>query len=89
MVILAWNERGISADVIVVDQSRKGCDESLLTTIMAMKPERVVYVRCNPSTFARDLKVLAGEYTEKEFQPVDMSPYTVHGGYNYEKYRIR
>ncbi|MMZ71048.1 23S rRNA (uracil-C(5))-methyltransferase RlmCD [compost metagenome] len=44
-----------------------------------MKPERVVYVSCNPSTLARDLKILEdGGYKTVEVQPVDMFPHTVH-----------
>jgi 23S rRNA (uracil1939-C5)-methyltransferase len=77
-VIPAWKEEGIRADVIVVDPPRKGCDEALLSTILQMKPQRVVYVSCNPSTLARDLKVLADLYEVKEVQPVDMFPHTDH-----------
>lgn len=78
-VIPAWKEQGITADVIVVDPPRKGCDPRLLDTILTMKPERVVYVSCNPSTLARDLRVLEdGGYTTVEVTPVDMFPHTVH-----------
>lgn len=79
VVIPRWKEQGIEADVIVVDPPRKGCDPQLLDTILAMKPERVVYVSCNPSTLARDLRVLEdGGYRTVEVQPVDMFPHTVH-----------
>ncbi|MEE4564457.1 23S rRNA (uracil(1939)-C(5))-methyltransferase RlmD [Paenibacillus polymyxa] len=78
-VIPAWKEQGITADVIVVDPPRKGCDPRLLDTILEMKPERVVYVSCNPSTLARDLRILEdGGYNTVEVQPVDMFPHTVH-----------
>ncbi|MFT9368400.1 23S rRNA (uracil(1939)-C(5))-methyltransferase RlmD [Paenibacillus polymyxa] len=78
-VIPAWKEQGITADVIVVDPPRKGCDPRLLGTILEMKPERVVYVSCNPSTLARDLRILEdGGYSTVEVQPVDMFPHTVH-----------
>ncbi|MBE0339106.1 23S rRNA (uracil(1939)-C(5))-methyltransferase RlmD [Paenibacillus sp. 23TSA30-6] len=78
-VIPAWKEQGITADVIVVDPPRKGCDPRLLETILEMKPERVVYVSCNPSTLARDLRILEdGDYKTVEVQPVDMFPHTVH-----------
>jgi 23S rRNA (uracil1939-C5)-methyltransferase len=78
-VIPWWRAQGISADVIVVDPPRKGCEESLLQTIIEMKPKRVVYVSCNPSTLARDLKILeAGGFKTKELQPVDMFPHTSH-----------
>ncbi|MBQ9120107.1 MAG: 23S rRNA (uracil(1939)-C(5))-methyltransferase RlmD [Lachnospiraceae bacterium] len=49
------------ADVIVVDPPRKGCEESLLATIVAMQPKRVVYVSCDSATLARDVKYL-GEH---------------------------
>lgn len=78
-VIPAWKEQGIEADIIVVDPPRKGCDPRLLETILEMKPERVVYVSCNPSTLARDLRVMEdGGYRTVEVQPVDMFPHTVH-----------
>ncbi|MBY0203667.1 23S rRNA (uracil(1939)-C(5))-methyltransferase RlmD [Paenibacillus cucumis (ex Kampfer et al. 2016)] len=78
-VIPRWKEQGIEADVIVVDPPRKGCDPRLLDTILEMKPERVVYVSCNPSTLARDLRVLEdGGYHTVEVTPVDMFPHTVH-----------
>ncbi|MFF2093327.1 23S rRNA (uracil(1939)-C(5))-methyltransferase RlmD [Paenibacillus sp. NPDC058174] len=79
VVIPRWRKEGIVADVIVVDPPRKGCDPALLDTILAMKPERVVYVSCNPSTLARDLRVLEdGGYRTAEVTPVDMFPWTVH-----------
>ncbi|WP_100330222.1 23S rRNA (uracil(1939)-C(5))-methyltransferase RlmD [Bacillus xiapuensis] len=79
MVIPHWYKQGMTADVLVVDPPRKGCDEALLQTIMEMKPKRVVYVSCNPSTLARDLRVLEdGGYKTLEIQPVDMFPMTTH-----------
>ncbi|MHA0858021.1 23S rRNA (uracil(1939)-C(5))-methyltransferase RlmD [Paenibacillus sp. CMAA1364] len=78
-VMPRWKEQGVEADVIVVDPPRKGCDPRLLATILEMKPERLVYVSCNPSTLARDLRVLEdGGYQTVEVQPVDMFPHTVH-----------
>lgn len=79
VVIPRWREEGIVPDVIVVDPPRKGCDPALLNTILAMQPQRVVYVSCNPSTLARDLRVLEdGGYRTVEVQPVDMFPHTTH-----------
>lgn len=78
-VIPEWKKQGITPDVIVVDPPRKGCDEELLKTIIEMKPERVVYVSCNPATLARDLRVLEdGGFQTVEVQPVDMFPQTTH-----------
>jgi len=78
-VIPNWYKNGITADVLVVDPPRKGCDESLLKTIIDMKPKKVVYVSCNPATLARDLNILEqGGYKTLEVQPVDMFPQTMH-----------
>src|SRR5699024_8440660 len=79
VVIPNWYKQGITADVLVVDPPRKGCDEALLNTIIEMKPKKVVYVSCNPGTLARDLRILEdGGYKTKEIQPVDMFPQTTH-----------
>ncbi|QAV21815.1 23S rRNA (uracil(1939)-C(5))-methyltransferase RlmD [Paenibacillus chitinolyticus] len=78
-VLPEWQRAGIRPDVIVVDPPRKGCDERLLDTILQLRPERVVYVSCNASTLARDLRVLEnGGYRTVCVQPVDMFPHTVH-----------
>lgn len=74
-----YEKEGISADVIVVDPPRKGCDEACLSTILKMKPDRIVYVSCDSATLARDLKVLCnGGYEVKRVRAVDMFPMTVH-----------
>lgn len=78
-VIPKLYEEGIRTDVIVVDPPRKGCDKKLLEVIAKMAPEKIVYVSCNPSTMARDLKYLTEKgYQVKEIQPVDQFPMTVH-----------
>lgn len=67
------------ADVIVVDPPRKGCDETLLETIVKMQPDRVVYVSCDSATLARDLKYLCGEgYEMEKVRAVDQFPMTGH-----------
>lgn len=67
------------ADVIVVDPPRKGCDETLLETIVKMQPEKVVYVSCDSATLARDLKYLcANGYEIKVCRGVDQFPQTEH-----------
>ena len=72
-------KEGKKANVVVVDPPRKGCDEKVLDTIVSMKPEKVVYVSCNPSTLARDLAYLDERgYICEEIQPVDMFPHTMH-----------
>jgi 23S rRNA (uracil1939-C5)-methyltransferase len=69
---------GITADIIIVDPPRKGCDEKLLETIKTINPKKVIYVSCKPSTLARDLKYLSDQYQVVEVQPVDMFPQTTH-----------
>ena len=67
------------ADVIVVDPPRKGCDETLLETIVKMQPEKVVYVSCDSATLARDLKYLcANGYEIMVCRGVDQFPQSVH-----------
>lgn len=79
VIIPKWYKEGKTADVLVVDPPRKGCDEALLNTIIEQRPKRVVYVSCNPATLARDLRILEdGGYKTKEIQPVDMFPQTTH-----------
>jgi len=73
------HKEGVRADVVVVDPPRKGCDPRVIDTIIKMKPEKVVYVSCNPSTLARDLKILSENgFKIEEVQPVDMFPHTPH-----------
>lgn len=79
LVIPKLYAEGIRADVVVVDPPRKGCDEVLLNTLVEMQPKRIVYVSCNPSTLARDMKYLhLYGFETREVQPVDMFPWTGH-----------
>jgi len=72
-------ENAIYADVIVVDPPRKGCEESLLETIIQMSPKRVVYVSCDPATLARDLRYLCDRgYQVSKVQAVDQFSHSVH-----------
>jgi 23S rRNA (uracil1939-C5)-methyltransferase len=74
-----YEKEGIHADVIVVDPPRKGCEESLLDTIVKMAPDRVVYVSCDSATLARDLKYLSERgYRVVKGQGVDQFPMSVH-----------
>lgn len=78
-VVPRWYEEGIEADVFVVDPPRKGCDATLLETIITHAPKKVVYVSCNPATFARDARILVdGGYQLEKVQPVDMFGHTMH-----------
>jgi 23S rRNA (uracil1939-C5)-methyltransferase len=71
---------GYKPDILVVDPPRKGCDELLINMILDEKIEQILYISCNPSTLARDIKQLVdgGYEIIKNVQPVDMFPQTAH-----------
>ena len=72
-------KRGINPDVVVVDPPRKGCEESLLETVVKMSPKRMVYVSCDSATLARDLKYMSEHgYKVEKVQAVDQFGNTVH-----------
>ena len=74
-----YKEENIQADIIVVDPPRKGCDESLLDTILDMEPDKVVYVSCDPATLARDLKYLCQkDYKLEKVAVVDQFCHSTH-----------
>ena len=74
-----WLREGIQPTVVFVDPPRKGLDASFIETTAAVKPERIVYISCNPATLARDLALFEEEgYVTKEVQPVDLFPQTTH-----------
>ena len=78
-VMPALYKQGIRPDVVVVDPPRAGCTETVLRTFANMKPQRIVYVSCNPATLARDLAILKElGYLAQEVQPVDLFPQTSH-----------
>jgi 23S rRNA (uracil1939-C5)-methyltransferase len=72
-------QRKLRADVIVLDPPRAGATLKTLERVLAFVPQKIVYVSCNPSTLARDLKFfhLFGFRLDR-LQPVDMFPYTYH-----------
>lgn len=72
----AWRKEGYVPDVLTVDPPRTGLADSLLKTILKVKPKRFVYTSCNPSTLAKDLQQLTKIYRVDYIQPVDMFPQT-------------
>jgi len=74
-----FKEKEITADVVVVDPPRKGCEESLLDAIIQMGVSKMIYVSCDPGTLARDVKYLVanGYYLDK-ICGVDMFSHSVH-----------
>jgi len=71
--------RGMKPDAAVIDPPRKGCEPAALCALADSGVRRIVYVSCNPSTLARDCRLLAQRgYAVKRVQPVDMFPHTHH-----------
>ena len=65
-------------DVLVVDPPRAGMHPDVARQVLALMPDRIVYVSCNPATLARDLAMLKEAYQLQEVQPVDLFPHTHH-----------
>jgi len=65
-------------DLLIIDPPRAGMHKDVLAQAMALSPEKIVYISCNPATLARDLSEMTKEYELLEIQPVDMFPHTYH-----------
>lgn len=77
--MLKMKEAGEKADVVFMDPPRAGSDRRFLSSVLALSPEKIVYISCNPETQQRDLFYLTkNSYKVKKIQPVDMFPYTSH-----------
>ena len=77
--MLEMKEAGEKADVVFMDPPRAGSDRKFLSSVLALAPEKIVYISCNPETQQRDLFYLTKNgYKVKKIQPVDMFPYTSH-----------
>ena len=72
------NNKKIIPDVVMVDPPRKGLDNRSIDNILKIKPDRVVYISCNPATLVRDLAKFEEDYVIEEIRPVDMFPFTKH-----------
>ncbi len=66
-------------NIVVLDPPRAGCHPDVIKALIAMKPQKIVYISCNPATLARDLKMLLeNEYNLDRVVPIDLFPHTYH-----------
>lgn len=78
-VLPQLDDAGIKFDVVIVDPPRKGCKKSFLKALAKAAAPKIIYVSCNPSTMARDIKdIISSGYEIKKAQPIDMFPQTDH-----------
>lgn len=74
-----YNDGEIKYNIIIVDPPRAGLHPKALKRMLELKPEKILYISCNPATFSRDAKTIVGKgYKLSEVQPVDMFPHTMH-----------
>lgn len=65
-------------DIVITDPPRAGMHAKVVEQLLKIKPEKIVYISCNPATQARDITLLSADYTVEKVQPVDMFPHTHH-----------
>lgn len=65
-------------DVVILDPPRKGCSESVIESVKKLAGKHIIYISCNPSTLARDIKLLSDNFIPEFIQPVDMFCHTYH-----------
>ncbi|MBP5216242.1 MAG: class I SAM-dependent RNA methyltransferase, partial [Bacilli bacterium] len=71
-------KQGIPLDVLFMDPPRKGSDQRFLDAVLKLKPKRIVYISCDPSSLARDCAYINRSYKIQKIQPFDMFPHTTH-----------
>ncbi len=68
-----------AADVVILDPPRKGCAQTLLTTLADIRPGKIIYVSCDPATLARDVNILRSSgYEIRAYRPFDCFCQTIH-----------
>ena len=65
-------------DIVILDPPRRGCSESVIESIKKLAAKYIIYISCNPSTLARDVKLLSEDFIPEYIQPVDMFCHTYH-----------
>ncbi len=65
-------------DIVILDPPRPGLTNGVMEKVLLLMPEKIVYISCNPTTFARDLKKLSLKYNIKSVRMIDFFPQTFH-----------
>lgn len=73
-----FKEKYGAPDVLITDPPRAGMHTDVINTLLELAPPKIVYISCNPSTQARDIKLLKAKYELVKCKPVDMFPHTSH-----------
>lgn len=77
--MLAMAESEQHADVVFMDPPRSGSDEKFLSSVVRLRPEKIIYISCGPESLAEDLKYLTRQqYVVEKIQPVEMFAFTSH-----------
>lgn len=77
-VLRTYYNKGFKPDVVIFDPPRSGLDLQTMDLLLAKKVKKIIYISCNPSTLAKNIKVLSKGYTLDEVTPLDMFPHTSH-----------
>lgn len=72
--LAAWGK----PQLVVTDPPRAGMHPTVIEQLLALEPDKIVYVSCNPATQARDIALLTAKYKLLQAQPIDMFPHTSH-----------
>ena len=74
----AWDCAAVRPGCVIIDPPRKGMSVAVVGKILEMAPRRIVYISCDPATFARDIKALGDAYVLADAVAVDMFPRTAN-----------
>ena len=77
-VLRDYYNKGFNPDVVIFDPPRSGLDNQTMDLLINKKVKKIIYISCNPSTLAKNMKVLSKQYTLEEVTPLDMFPHTSH-----------
>ena len=67
-----------STQTVIIDPPRAGCDKKLIERLLEVRPVKIIYLSCNPSTQARDLKLLLNKYQIEKIKIFNFFPHTPH-----------